>query len=839
MNSRAWFRHCIAALISSLPVILITLPAQADDGKARYVAGAGRDEGDCLNKFRPCRSLDYAIARAGKSDVLQVAEGDYPIDTTQQLTQLLSLGTRVNAGFNRNTGFVDRNARDRTFLTGVPHDLRARFEQAGFTVIADTKGLFSSATERAEAKSKQSLAHTVLESEKSHAAAPCVGGVSNGFPCQSVSLLSHLSLSQLQPNSSSGADVWGFTDLNTGREYAIMGLSSGVAVVDITDPQAPEQVAYTVGSATTWREITTYQRYDAAAKRWRSYAYITADRVADRLLLLDLSGLPNTVERVNYSSDYAAAHTTYMVNADYTFGIPENETAAQLVISGASASGGNHRLYSLSDPRSPTFLGVANGGYAHDVASFAVGDARKSQCINAGAVPKCQVLADFNENTIDIWDVTNPSAARMLGTRSYSGASYSHSGWWTEDGRYLFAHDELDEQTFGLNTTVRVFDMADLAAPNLVRTWTGLTRAIDHNGYVRGNRYYFSNYTEGLTVLDITDPTTPTQIGKFDTYPASAQPGFVAAWGAYPFFASGTIIIGDINSGLYMLKNETLSSINGTLTITTPSVSAQEGQNVTVTVSRTGGGTGAVSVQLDLLHGSSDASDVTVGSQTLSWAAGDTQDKSLSIALNTDGATEDLELLLVRLKNPQGGATLNYPDTAHVRIAEAGATTRLRLLSSTVAVDDVRAKAFITVTRQGSVSGAASVNFATVPNANFTGFTAQQGTLNWADGDGAAKTITVVIDPTRLQSGQSGSFDVQLTATGNANLEADNGSVVATLTAAVNVTDSTPIAPPSSGGGGGGAFGLKWLVLLGVFVLLAYHARRTRAKRAGAQKNRG
>jgi choice-of-anchor B domain-containing protein len=815
--------------------------AWADDGKSRYVAGSGRDEGDCLNKFRPCRSLDYAVARAGKTDTLEVADGNYDLDSAQQLTNLLSVTGRIRAGYNRHTGFTDRNAIEKTVLTGVPPALRERFENSGFTVIADTKGFieraFDSPEVRAESQRMHSLATTVLESEQSHAMAPCVAGQAAGFPCSSVSLLSHLSLQQLLPASTRGADVWGFTDLNTGREYAIMGLDNGVAVVDITDPTLPEQVAYTTGANTIWREVTTYQRYDLTAKRWRAYAYITADRAPDRLLVLDLSNLPNGVERVGFTSEFASAHSDYMVNADYTYGIPETPASSQLVVSGAGINGGNYRMYSLANPRAPSLLSVSSTQYAHDVASFGVTDARKNtQCINAALQPKCQVLTDFNEDSIDVWDVTNPSSVQLLGRRTYPNASYVHSGWWTEDGRYLLAHDELDEQNFGLPTIVRVFDMSVLAAPSLVANWVGPTRAIDHNGYVRGNRYYFSNYSEGLTVLDITNPTAPTRIGFFDTYPASAQTGFVAAWGAYPFFASGTMIVGDINSGLYMLKNETLNVAQGTLAFSSPSVNGEEGQSVTLSVSRSGGGTGAVSVQLDLLQASTDSSDTTIGSQTLNWADGDTTNKTVTLNLAVDALDEDLELLLVRLKNPQGGATINYPDTAHVHIADAGESTRLRLLAQSISVDDVRAKALLTVTRQGSLAGVTSVSYTTLPSASYSGFTAQQGTLTWTDGDASAKIVSVVLDPARLSTGQSGTFQVQFSSTGNANLENESGGVVASVTATVSVYDSGPPPPlqapaGSSGKKGGGAMDLAWLALLAMllFSRAVYVRRRLRA----------
>jgi hypothetical protein len=270
------------------------------------VSGSGRDQGDCLNRFRPCRTLSYAIAQAGKGDSIQVAEGTYSIRDSAQLFDLVSTAGRVQAGFSKVSGYSERNARDQTRLIGVPPEFRERFETTGFTVIVDTKSLGVS---EVEARRMRKLTAQVTESEKSHAAAPCAGNLSAGFACQSVSLLSHLALGDLTPASTRGNDVWGFTDLNTGREYAFMGLANGVAVLDISDPQAPEQVGAASGSNTTWRDIKVYQRFDSAAQRWRAYAYATADNVTDPLMVLDLSGLPNGVERVNFTSDFRAAHS--------------------------------------------------------------------------------------------------------------------------------------------------------------------------------------------------------------------------------------------------------------------------------------------------------------------------------------------------------------------------------------------------------------------------------------------------------------------------------------------------------------------------------------------------
>lgn len=812
----------VAALLSCC-----IFPAAADDGKPRYVSGSGRDQGDCLNRFRPCRTLSYAITQAGKGDSIQVAEGTYSIRQAAQLFDLLSATGRVKAGFSKYSGYSERNARETTMLVGVPPEFRDRFEAAGFTVIADTKGLEVSSE---ESQRMRKLTAQVRRTEKSQAAAPCVGNLSGGFPCQSMSLLSHLAFDVLKPTSTRGNDVWGFTDLNTGREYAFIGIENGVAILDITDPTAPEQVGAPTGTGTTWRDIEVYQLFDATTQRWRAYAYITADNVTDPLMLLDLSGLPNGVERVNFTSDHRSAHTDYMTNTDFTYGIAQTNETPLLAIAGANLAGGNHRLYSLANPRAPALISVSTSGYAHDLASFPVKDARKNtQCVNAANRPVCQVLADFNETTVDIWDVTDPASRVLLVSQAYPNRGFTHSGWWTEDGRYLFLHDELDERDFGLNTTVRVFDMADLRAPLLAGSWVGPSRAIDHNGYVRGNRYYFSNYSEGLTVLDITNPVVPTRIGYFDTFPATSEVGFVGAWGTYPFFASGTIAISDINSGLYLVRDETLATPRGAFSIANAKLSGTEGQALAINVNRSAG-SGAVSVRLDVLYATASAADATLTSTTLNWADGDAQPKSATLNLAADAQDEDLELLMVRLVDPKGGADIAYPDTAQVAIADAGKTARVRLLDEAPVVDEARAKAYVTLIRRGSASGEVRVSYRTIPGGTYSGVTAQQGDLVWPDGDVSAKTLTMALNPATLSNGQSGNFMMEFFNATNASLENTTGASSAALQATVLVSDlvaavvvpNPPAAPPSQRKSGGGGMDPLWLLALALLLSVSH-----------------
>lgn len=826
MNQAEWTLSWKGAAwqIAAALLAFTIFPAAADDGKSRFVAGTGRDTGDCLNRFRPCRTLSYAVAQAGKGDSIQVAEGQYAVEDSQQLFDLLAVNGRIAAGFSKYSGYSEQNASPDTVLVGVPAEFRERFEAAGFTVIVDTKGLDVS---QAESQKMRKFTAQIMASEQSHAATPCVGNQAAGFACQSIGLHSHVSLRDLEPSSTRGNDVWGFTDLNTGREYALMGLQNGVAVMDITNPQAPEQIGAATGTSTIWRDIKVYQRYDQAAARWRAYAYATADSVNDFLMVLDLSGLPNSIEKVGFSSDFRAAHNAYLVDTDFTYGLPLSTQTPQLGIAGAGVSGGRYRLYGLSNPRSPQLLSVSSSGYAHDLASFAVTDARKNtQCFAAQTQAQCQVLADFNETTVDLWDVTNAAAPQRLSSQPYANAAYVHSGWPSEDARYLFVHDELDERNFGLNTTIRVFDISNLRAPTLAGAWVGPTGAIDHNGFVRGNRYYTSNYSEGLTVLDLSNPASPVRVGYFDTYPASSLTEFVGAWGVYPFFPSGTIALADINSGLYLLSNQTLTSANGSFTMASPSLTGIEGQSLTISVNREGGSVGTVAVQVETLNASTTSADAALSTSTLTWADGDTQPKTVTLNLIDDALDENLELVLLRLKAPQGGASIAYPETTQVLIGDAGASTTLQLLDSALTVDQSRGKALITVTRQGSAAGEARVSYRTVANGSYGGFTATDGELIWTAGDAAAKIISVPLNNS-LSSGQQATFQVELSNAVNADLPGSGGIAANTVLASVTVagpsSSTTPPpssvapTPPSGGGaagGGGGSNQLAWLVAL-------------------------
>ena len=720
---------CIALFALVTPIRGI---AHGENDDPLYVAENGVDTGNCVDVAEPCETIGYALSRAGKGGQILVARGTYRIGDPEDVVHLVSGVVSVSGGYRFGKGEVASRSGVST-LTGVPWRYRELLEDKGFQVIADQKGLSRSAAAKAEALLD---IHERLKS--SIAATPCTGGNAAGLPCSNVDLLSHVGFLDISARPTAGNDVWGFVDLNSGREYVIAGFNIGTGVFDVTDATNPREIGFIDGQNAGWRDIKVYQYFDAAADRWQAYAYVTTDGSTDGLFVIDLGGLPHEIRRVSYPSDMTRAHNVYASNTEYSTGLALSAERPTLVIAGSSIGNGRYRSYALTDPDSPVFISGGDGvGYMHDASSFNITDARKdTQCVNAGTY--CEVLIDFNENAFEIWDVTSKADPVMLSSTSYGNVGYVHSGWWSEDKQTVFVHDELDERDRGLPTTLRAYSVADLRNPSLIGTWTGPTAAIDHNGFVRGNRYYMSNYTRGLTILDITNPANPVTAGRLDTYPVSDGTMFNGAWGAYPFFWSGNIAISDIDSGFYMAADRTRDVAQGSLGFTAPSFGAVEGQQGQLTVARTGSAAGAISVEYEVLHVTADASDYVTATGTLVWADGQTADQSIVVDGTNDGVQEPLKQLLIRLVNPTGGATLSDSNVARFYIADPGAGSTIEFDTATASVAE---RGFATIVgvlkRKGSASGAVTVAIDVAGSAtagtDYTGTV--PATVSWADGD--------------------------------------------------------------------------------------------------------
>ncbi len=767
----------------------INISAHAEHDKARYVSPEGQDAGRCDKAEDPCKTIIYAARHANKGDQIRLAKGDYAIEDADTLFYLLSQTIPIKGNYKFEDHFSNKSAKNITRLTGVPLEYAEELTKKGFSVIVDSKGI---GREKKANLEKNLAIHTHLQ--KSAAASNCVAGQAGDFPCNNIDLLAHVTLSDFATSSTEANDIWGHYDLNDGKEYALIGLQKGIGIVDVSDPENPNVVTTIASKSTIWRDIKVYQKFDSSVNRWKSYAYVTADNTSVGLLIIDLSNLPTSAQVISTDRTDLSAHNVYLSNVDYSTGVSLSGASPYLHIAGSNKNGGAYNTYSLSNPASLTSVfkpsDATRGDYSHDLSSMIIHDSRKdTQCVNGGQ--NCEVFFDFNENNFQLWDKTDNSDPQRLSQTTYTNAQYVHSGWYTEDKLVVIVHDELDEQRVGLNTTVRFFEINDLRSPNLISTWTGPTRAIDHNGFVRGNRYYMSNYERGLTVLDITNPASPFEVGFFDTYPINDSASFNGAWGVYPFLPSGTILVSDINSGLYILKDNTLNSTNGSFKFGASSYAATEGDTITVTVERVNGNLDDVQIGWELTPGSADNRDYVEASGVLQWSDTETGAKTINISTNSDSANEVTEEFFIRLFDPRNGATLAVPNLSRISI-------------SNVQVNEapvVNAGNPVSALEGQQVDLTAT---ATDPEGDALTFV-------WSQVSGA--TVTLSSNDalsTSFTPATAGSYQFKFEAT-------DTGGSSSESMVSVTISKPAPptVAPPANSGGGGSMGGV--FILLGLF----------------------
>ncbi len=364
------------------------------------------------------------------------------------------------------------------------------------------------------------------------------GAPSIAFPASGVALRSWLPIPDLDPNATAGNSCWGYVS-DSGREYALIGINTGTAVVEVTDPDAARLVAHLPGPTSIWRDIKTYQHY----------AYAVSEG-GGGVQVFDLASIDaGTIVTLPAVTD-GGTLTTHSVAV--------NEQSGRLYRAGGQGVTQGLRIYSLAAANTPALLGTWNNRYCHE-----------AQVVTWTKAPFVGVEVAFcyaddysggGNPGIEILDVSNPGNITVIGSINLSQppilshpAVYSHQGWLSPDRRYVYFDDEMDEHNppYPLTTT-RIIDVQDLTAPAQAGIFTNTTTARDHNQYTLGSRIFQANYRSGLRVLDATDPLVLSEIAYFDTYPEDDVASYNGLWNVYPYFPSGTLIGSDIEKGLFV-----------------------------------------------------------------------------------------------------------------------------------------------------------------------------------------------------------------------------------------------------------------------------------------------
>ena len=274
----------------------------------------------------------------------------------------------------------------------------------------------------------------------------------------------------------------------------------------------------------------------------------------------------------------------------------------------------------------------------------------------------------------------------------------------------------------------------------------------------------------------------------------------------------------------------------GVVGVMHPSVVAtqQSGQAI-VTVRRTGGASGEVSVSYGTNPGGASAGeDYTAVEGQLQWADGDAGDQQIVVPIAADSAVDPPEKFDVVLANAQGGAALGSRATVVEIAPDGGAVLGMEVFASTVREGDA---VQVTVRRDQYARGAVTVTLtATAGTAGAQDFDTAPITISWADGDTEPRVVAL---------GTTDDSDDELAESFTVALGQPTGVAVIGPLSSASITIDDDDEPASSDSGddppgdsGGGGFEWLSLLLLGATGLRRWHGKRAASVRRSSGDSR-
>lgn len=328
-------------------------------------------------------------------------------------------------------------------------------------------------------------------------------------------------LSQVQYNDTGLNDIWGWADPETGIEYAIVGLQQGVSIVSLEDPENAEEVVRIPGQFSTWRDMKT----------WGDFAYITTDQggTTEGVTVIDMSQLPEAAPYYHWTPDLPGlgtletCHNIYIDEFGYAY------------LAGCNMNNGGMVILNVdTETGEPEFVAPAPAIYSHDV--YVVNNHMYASEIYVG--------------NMTIYDVSDKENIQALGTTG-TPFSFTHNIWVNEDETVAFTTDEV------ANAPVAAYDITDFSEIEELDQYRPIgtvgSGVIPHNVHVWDDYLLISYYTDGGRVVDASRADNLIEVGNYDTW-LGGDGGFSGAWGLYPFLPSQTVLVTDINNGLYVLQ---------------------------------------------------------------------------------------------------------------------------------------------------------------------------------------------------------------------------------------------------------------------------------------------
>jgi hypothetical protein len=346
-----------------------------------------------------------------------------------------------------------------------------------------------------------------------------------------------------------------------GKEWALMGCNNGIAFVDIQRPREPglrrqaararperappsrrrrrsgrvEAKHGVEGGESLWRDVRVYS----------NYAYVGSEAAGHGLQVFDLTQLrsvtspPVVFEETNHYDGYGHSHTT-AVNADTGF----------IYAAGSDTCNGGLHMVDVSDPAEPRLRGMREPGRLRP--RDRVRQLRGTDADYAGH----ELCFNANEDTLTIVDVTDKSGSDPDLRDRLRGIGYTHQAWLADGHRYLLPRRRARR---GRRRPQQLHVHLGPRGPRRAGPHGALHRSDDgdrpqpvHQGPVR--------VRVPRTGPGCASSTSPASPAPRCSRPPTSTPSrrttlrrSTATGNNYPFFASGNVILSDIEQGLFIV----------------------------------------------------------------------------------------------------------------------------------------------------------------------------------------------------------------------------------------------------------------------------------------------
>lgn len=296
---------------------------------------------------------------------------------------------------------------------------------------------------------------------------------------------------------------------SAGGEWALVGTSAGVSIVDLHDPSAPVERFAVPGLANDWRELRT----------WNGFAYVGTEADSSGITIVDLRELPDTVYWKVWRGDGAyqgkvrRCHTVQTANG-YLF-----------IFGGGNVTDGA-TIADLADPWNPHITGKYTLNYVHD--GFIRGDTLWTSEIYKGQF-----------GVVNISDIKDP---QLIVTHPTPG-KFNHNSGLSDDSKILFTTDEKS------NAPLTSFDVSDPDNITLLDTYFPSQKPEKevHNVRVKGDFLINPSYGGQLTIVDASRPDNLIETGW-------AVVGTSLVWDADPYLPSGIVFATAKKEGFFVFQ---------------------------------------------------------------------------------------------------------------------------------------------------------------------------------------------------------------------------------------------------------------------------------------------